>query len=723
MIPSAFVLLTLLNFFISVSFSILVVLILCGLIILFVYFYYRKTTPFITANWKIFLAALRGLAIFSILLAIAELTLNISSLLEKKPTSLFLLDNSKSMIHDQKSLKVILDDLKRVSLSNSDEFQFQIFGESLIDSLVSIDDKIKFDAAGTNISSAFEAVQNFKDDKNIQNVVLITDGIYNKGDKPIYAAEKLNIPVFTIGVGDPIPQKDIVVKDIVSNDIMYVENNTPVRVDLINNGFDDKEVELILQEDGRQVENKKIILRGNYNEVYFNYLPKSDGDKRLTVIAKPLADEASEKNNSFSKYVKVLSNKLKILVIASVPSNDLSFIKQSLVLNQDYNVKALVENNSGGFLPNNSDKNFLNSVDVLFFIGFPGKNSSQSFIAEVKTTLQRRNLPLFYLISSETDLTQLQAFSEYLPFEWGNPYGDVSQIFIDIREGTSKNEILNIDESNSIEAWNTFPPIFRVDREFRSKPESEILSYFKIQNNRINQPLILTRKLNRHRSIAFIGFGVWRLKLLNAIKADENDFFDRFINNCVKWLSSRELSKNLNITLSKKIFDSSERVDITGQLYDESNQPISNANVSLEVKRGNQNVIDTNLEPIGKGLYQSSLTDLEEGDYSFKGSAEFGGQQFSDEGRFTVTETELEFQNLTMNEDLLKQIAELTGGRYFPASESKPFFSNLNEYLQHRIIEKQVNEEKQLWNSAYLLFMVIIFLATEWFFRKRLGLL
>jgi hypothetical protein len=76
-----------------------------------------------------------------------------------------------------------------------------------------------------------------------------------------------------------------------------------------------------------------------------------------------------------------------------------------------------------------------------------------------------------------------------------------------------------------------------------------------------------------------------------------------------------------------------------------------------------------------------------------------------------------------MNEDLLKQIAELTGGRYFPASESKPFFSNLNEYLQHRIIEKQVNEEKQLWNSAYLLFMVIIFLATEWFFRKRLGLL
>ncbi|MBU2584093.1 MAG: VWA domain-containing protein [Bacteroidetes bacterium] len=723
MIQSAFVLFTLLNFSITVSFSILLLVFLCGLIIVSVYFYYKKTIPFITSNWRILLAALRGLAIFFILLAIAELTLNISSIFNLKPTSLFLLDRSKSMAHDQKSLELTLDELNRISQSNREEFQFQTFSESIDDLSVPFDDNLKFKGAGTNISSALESVQNIKDDKNIQNIVLITDGIYNRGDKPIHAAEKLNIPIFTIGVGNPKPQKDIIVKDIISNDIMYVENTSPVRVDIVNNGYEGKEVEITLFEEGRQIENKKTNLSGNYNEVSFDYTPKSEGDKRLSAVVRSFSDEASVKNNSFSKYVNVLSNKLKVLLIGSVPSSDLGFIKQSLAVNQDYVVKALVENTSGGFLPNNADRNFLDSADVLFFIGFPGKNSSQNFLSDIKSAVQRKNLPIFYLVSNEMDLSHLQIFNDYLPFELGNPYGDVSQIFIDIREGTAKNEILNIDEANSIGVWNSFPPIFRIDREFRSKPESELLSYFKIQNTRINQPLILTRKLNRHRSIAFIGFGIWRLKLLNAIKTNENEFFDRFINNSVKWLSSRELLKNLKLTMSKKIFDASDKVDITGQLYDESNQPISNANISLEMKRGTQNVLNANLEPIGNGLYQFSLTDLEEGDYSFRGSTEIGGQKFLDEGKFTVTETELEYQNLTMNEDLLKQIAEMTGGKYFPAEESKPFFSNVNRYLRTQTVEKEIKKDQQLWNSAYLLLAVILLLGTEWFFRKRLGLL
>lgn len=723
MIQSAIVLFTLMNISFSVNFSIFLLVFLCGLIIVSVYFYYRKTIPFITSNWRMLLAALRGLVIFFILLAIAELTLNISSIFNLKPTSLFLLDKSKSMIHDANSLQIVLDELKNISKSNREDFQFQIFDVSLSDSIIPVVDNIEFNAAGTNISKTFEAVQNFKDDKNIQNIVLITDGIYNAGDKPIHAAEKLNIPVFTIGVGNPKPQKDIILKDIISNDIVYVDNTSPVRVDLINNGYEGKEVELTLSEDGRQIDTKKLKLSSYYNEIYFDYRPTSDGEKRLAAVVRGFNDEASIKNNSFSRYVSVLSNKLKVLLISSVPSSDLSFIKQSLAANQDYVVKALVENTAGGFLPNNSDRNFLDSADVLFFIGFPGRNSSQNFLSDIKSAVQRKNLPIFYLVSNETDFSRLPPLNEYLPFEWGNPYGDVSQIFIDIREGTARNEILNIDDANSMGVWNTFPPIFRIDREFRSKPESELLSYFKIQNTRINQPLILTRKLNRHRSIAFIGFGIWRLKLLNAIKTNENDYFDRFVNNCVKWLSSRELSKNLKLTLSKKIFDATEKVNITGQLYDESNQPISNANISLEVKRGTQNVLNANLEPIGNGLYQFSLTDLEEGDYSFRSSTEIGGQKYSDEGKFTVTETELEFQNLTMNEELLKQIAELTGGKYFPAGESQSFFSNLNQHLRAQTVEKEIKEEKQLWNSAYFLFAVIIFLGTEWFFRKRLGLL
>ncbi len=716
-------LLTPLKISISVGLSISIIILLCALIIVSVYFYYRRTIPFLESNWKVFLAVLRGLAIIGILLAVAELTLNISSVLETKSTSIFLIDNSKSMLHDQNSLNRVIANMKNVSDSDKAEYQVYYFSETLADSQISLRDNLLFNGPSTDISSALERVNGLKDDWNLQNVILITDGIYNKGDKPIHIAEKLHLPIITLGVGNPTIQKDLIVKDIISNDILYVDNKSPVKVSLINNGFDSREVEVSLREDGKHIETKKIKLADSFNEIDFEYIPKSDGDKRLTISANAFMDEVTPKNNSSSKYVSVLSNKIKVLLVASAPSVDLSFIKQSLSVNNDYNVKTLVENSTGGFLPNSSDKNFLDSADAVFFIGFPGKFSSHNFIDELKSSIQRKNLPLFTLISNEADFTRLQLFNDFLPFEWGNPYGDVSQIFIDIREGFAKNEILNIDESNSINIWNAFPPIFRVDREFRSKPESEILSFFKIQNSRINQPLILSRKINRHRSIAFIGFGIWRLKLLNALKTNENEYFDRFINNSVKWLSSRELFKNLKLNLSKKIFDSSERVVVSGQFYDESNHAVSNANISLDIFRENQTIINANLEPIGNGLYQFILSDLTEGDYSLKVSTEYGGQKFSDEAKFSVTETELEYQNLTMNEDLLKQIAEVSGGKYFSAEESNQFFSNISSFLSQRKIEKEVSDFIQFWNSIYLLIGVMLLLAAEWFFRKRLGLL
>jgi len=710
---------------ISISFglSASILILLCAVILVSVYFYYRRTIPSIESNWRIFLAVLRGLAIFGILLAIAELTFNISSVLEKKSTSIFLIDNSKSMLHDQNSLNRAIDNLKNVSGSDQAEYQFYHFAETISDSQISPVDDLLFTGASTDISSTLELLNKLKDEKNLQNVILITDGIYNKGDKPIHIAEKLNVPIFTIGVGNPNKQKDLIVKDIITNDILYVDNNSPIKISIVNNGYDAREIEVFLLEDGNQIDAKKIKLIGNFNEIEFDYTPKSDSEKRLTVNVKALTDEVTAKNNSLSKYVNVLSNKIKVLLVASGASVDLSFIKQSLTSKNDYNVKTLVENLGHGFLPNSTNKSFLDSADVIFFVGFPGINSSQNFLDELKSIIQRKNLPLFTLISNESDFSRLQFFNDYLPFEWGNPYGDVSQIFIDIREGLAKNEILNIDESNSFNIWNTFPPIFRVDRDFRSKPESEILSYFKIQNNRVNQPLILSRKINRHRSIAFIGFGIWRLKLLNALKTSENEYFDNFINNSIKWLSSPEISKNLKLNLSKKIFDSSERVIVSGQFYDESNQAVSNANISLDISKENQPIINAILEPIGSGLYQFALSDLTEGDYSLKVSTDYGGQKYSDDGKFSVSETELEYQNLTMNEGLLKQIAEISGGKYFSAEASDKLFSDINSFLSQRIVENEVHDSIQFWNSFYLLIGVIFLLAAEWFIRKRLGLL
>ena len=44
---------------------------------------------------------------------------------------------------------------------------------------------------------------------NLQAVVLITDGNSTTGMNPLYEAQELAVPVFTVGVGDTTDQKDL----------------------------------------------------------------------------------------------------------------------------------------------------------------------------------------------------------------------------------------------------------------------------------------------------------------------------------------------------------------------------------------------------------------------------------------------------------------------------------------------------------------------------------
>jgi len=50
----------------------------------------------------------------------------------------------------------------------------------------------------------------------------------------------------------------------------------------------------------------------------------------LSVQLSTLKDEFTAANNKQISYVNVLSNKIKVLLLASSPSSDLTFIKKSL---------------------------------------------------------------------------------------------------------------------------------------------------------------------------------------------------------------------------------------------------------------------------------------------------------------------------------------------------------------------------------------------------------
>ena len=78
-----------------------------------------------------------------------------------------------------------------------------------------------------------------------------------------------------------------------------------------------------------------------------------------------------------------------------------------------------------------------------------------------------------------------------------------------------------------------------------------------------------------------------------------------------------------------------------------------------------------------------------------------------------------ELAELTCNEDLLKQMAQASGGDYFREEDVAKLIHKLAPLSSGRIEES----ETVLWQSWFWFIPIMVLLTTEWILRKRVGLL
>ncbi len=84
----------------------------------------------------------------------------------------------------------------------------------------------------TNLSQLVRSVYDLYSGQNLGAVVLASDGVYNEGSNPAYTDVKLNAPVYTIALGDTTPKKDLVLKRVFHNKIVYLGDQFTLQVDV-----------------------------------------------------------------------------------------------------------------------------------------------------------------------------------------------------------------------------------------------------------------------------------------------------------------------------------------------------------------------------------------------------------------------------------------------------------------------------------------------------------
>ncbi|MCW9098567.1 MAG: VWA domain-containing protein, partial [Ignavibacteriaceae bacterium] len=686
------------------------------------FYVYRYTIPQVNQSKKILLISLRVLALLLLCFILFEPILNLSRKFILEPANLVFIDNSRSItIEDgtnrSANVKQILDDFS--VHASADNLKFFEFGNSVREVSDDSLDKVNFSNGSTNLEDVFNFTKS--SDKNIASVTLISDGVLTSGSNPYYDAINLGIPLFTIGIGDTTQRKDIEIKKVLHNDFLYAKTPTSIIATIYNKGFSGESIIASMYEDNKFISQQNVILSSaGIQNISFDYNPESSGEKKMSISIKPLKNEFTNANNKKIFYVNVLSNKINVVLVASSPSADLTFINNALKRDENLKVSSIVQVAQDKFL-DKWNYQILDSANVLFLIGFPSDQTPKNLLNRVIARIKSDKVPYFLTLSAGISLNKLSLFGDELSFTVNQLSNGYREVQPQILEEQSHNPILKQGNKNLIDLWNNLPPVLQPNSLFNPRIESKMLAQIKVNNKVINSPLILIKNFSGNRSVTVLGKDIWKWKLQVAPKGI--DLFDSFIVNSLRWLRAGEEQKLVSIKSSKKNYSQGERIEFSAQVFDESLNPVSDAEIKLKI-RSDKNEYETDMQNVGPGLYEGSIIINETGDFGFSGEAYTDGTLLGkDNGSFNIDEIDLEMINPVMNYSLLNLLANNSGGEFYTPDDYKSLMTRINQLNKLSSKEKIIKSEITLWSHTWMLLIAIFLFSLEWFIRKRSGML
>ncbi|MEO5928289.1 MAG: vWA domain-containing protein [Candidatus Kapaibacterium sp.] len=697
----------------------------------FAIYSYRRTSPPVPPLRRWTLITLRTLGIGLLLLALFEPVLSLLNINAEQPEVVVAIDNSESMTLAGSDSSRIAEAraiaTRLVGSKLAERIRFVTFSDSAKPLAAYRPDSLRAIGGETRMESPFTLAADSLRRKNIRAIVVMSDGRYNTGANPLFAAEGLGVPVYAVGMGDSIEPRDLSVQQIFTNEIAYLGTELPVEVRVKSAGYADGNATLTLRDDNGVVASQQIALAPGTNEYTANFLykPHAEGIAKLRAEIGGGGQELTPKNNSRTAYVKVKSNKRRYVMISGAPNPDVAFLRRLLSVDQNIEVKSFVQKGGPDFIEGKLEAAAFKDAEAIVLVDFPTSASSPDAIRLIKSMAQESNIPLFVILGNTVDINRLKELESLLPVTFGPPRPAEMQIFADITEEGKNNPITRV---RKMEGWDQLPPIYRSETTARAKPEAEVLARARLGNAHLDDPLIVARKLGRSRSMVVLGYGIYRWQLLGEGPRQERGdavpgVLEDFISNSLRWLAVRDENKQVRIVTSKQIYNLGEPVRILAQVYDESFNPLNDAQVVVDVRGAEKNYTVT-LAAAGSGRYEGTLGNLPAGDYSFGGKATANGKEIGrDEGRFAIGEVGLEFLQPSMNAELLRSLATRTGGRFYTPRQTGSLADDIlaNKGFAPRSLESR--NDTPLWNYPWVLAAALMAFAIEWVIRKRSGML
>ncbi|MFS8617205.1 MAG: VWA domain-containing protein [Solitalea sp.] len=675
--------------------------------VLYAWLLYRKEShfpPFLRGA----LGTGRAIAVALIaFLLLAPLFKDISRTLEK-PIVVIAQDNSASILLDEKNrdwytreLPLRLEELQK-QLEETYHVQLYHFGEH-----VESGNRLDFSEKQTDISLLVQELKTRFAGRNLGAVILLSDGIYNKGSNPLYELQGLDAPFYTIALGDTIPQKDLVLASADHNQVVFLENDFRIEVHAEAIGAEGATTRLRIQHDGHTVFSETIrITEPDFRvQVPVDLTATETGRQKYVIDLEPVEGELTEKNNSIITFIDVLDTRQKILVLAEAPHPDLGALKQALERREQYEVDIQLAS---------GDLNQLETQPYSLII-LHQLPSARHGIPAFLQTIQEQNLPVWFIVGNQTNLAALGQAQQTIRFaRFGGNYNEVFPV-------TDPAFYLFTLPEESRNRFAALPPLSSPFCEI--VPQSPLVTLFsqRIGTVETGQPLLSFSTQGNSRSAWLFGEGLWRWRLHDFRLHGDQQAVDDLLIKTVQYLATREDTRRFRVSTPQSIFSENEAVTFTAELYNESYEAITSPDIRMTIRDEQGNTFPF-LFSKGAGRYHLDAGLLPVGEYTYTASVEVGGQESTASGSFVVHAQNAEELQTTANHQLLYGMAEKSGGQLLYPDDILRLGGLLSEKETISPLLYEEERYEELINFKWLFFLLLTLLSAEWFIRKRNGL-
>ena len=595
------------------------------------------------------------------------------------------------------------------------------------------------------LSALTSAAQAGTGGRPLAGLLIASDGADNaelsEGVAPAAAAElrKLGAPVFALPLGAQA-LKDLAVEKIAVDDFAFVRNQVTVDVVVTARGFGSTEVPVILKREGQVVAQKTVHLDGSHSryEVKLSFVPDRTGKFAFTASVPVYEGEALAQNNQRSFVLKVIRDRVRVLLVVGRPSWDVRFLRQ--LLKKDPNVDLI-----SFFILRTPGDDPHSSQDELSLIPFPTQEIFQEQLKTFDLVIFQNFNHRPYRMSQYLDgiaayvrdggafamIGGDQSFSagdyaatpieEILPVTLlppGPTAVDETPVQVHLTDAGRRHPVTELAAGAANDAaWTRLPKLPGLNTTGPLKGGGQVLL-----SSAEGRPVLVVGEAGRGRVLALLTDSSWYWSFVAAGEQQGPRAYETFWHSAIRWLVRDPALTPMRVVAERPSFEPGAdppalEVQVRGSDY--------GAAAGAQISVVESSAEDPAPHPAGTavagpdGSARIVLPQLPPGAYKTTATARRpdGTPVGEAEDAFIVAPSSREMIEAAPRPDLLQAIASETKGRVIEAGDaltSLPF-------RDPERVEVGQRTSKPLWDNWKVLALLCLVVGVEWTLRRRWG--